>query len=129
MNVHHPPENGKAPTDPPSRSDQLLADIQATLQRFADAQGKRRVAGLTALDNAAYQWELAEAAGEEREAAYWFCDLLLLLIRYAGRMRPEALARALARAAWPELVGEFEDLARRVLAEELPGLLAELRKD
>jgi hypothetical protein len=124
------PYPGKPPPPPadnkPRRGDLLLADVQAVLQRFEDAQRKRRLAGLTATDDAAYAWELHEAAGEEREAAFWLADLLLLLLRYAGRHRPEALARGLARAVWPELVGELEDLVRGLLARELPEALRQL---
>jgi hypothetical protein len=136
MNLPDAHANGKTPpTDPPAppgdrprRGDLLLEDLRAVLQRFGDAQRKRRVAGLAALDDAGFEWETHEAAAEEMAAARWLADLLLLLLRYASRCRPEALAPALARAAWPELVGEFEDLARRVLAEELPGLLDAMRR-
>jgi hypothetical protein len=99
-----------APDGKPRRGDLLMADIQATLQRFEDAQRKRRLADLT--EAQAHEWELADAAGGELAAGLWLCDLLLLLLRYAVPHRPEAIATALAGALAPELGPLNEAVAR-----------------
>jgi hypothetical protein len=125
MTIPPPRPDGK-----PGRGRLLLDDIQAVLERFEDAQKRRRLANLTEADDRAYQRELLEASAEELAAGRWLGDLLLLLLRYGTRHRPEALADRLSEALRPALVDglaeHFEDLARRVLAAELPDALRQL---
>jgi hypothetical protein len=108
VNVNgHPP-----PADKPRRGDLLLQDLRAVLQRFEDAQRKRRLADLTEAEVQAHEWELTEAGGEELAAGLWLADLLLLLLRYARRHRSEALAAALADVLAPDLDHLAEAIAR-----------------
>jgi hypothetical protein len=112
---------------PPSRSSLLVEDVLRLLERFEHAQKRRRLACLTEEDTSAYEAEVLEAAAEERAASNALADLYLLLLRYARTCRPEALATSLSESLRPELVEglteHFENLARRIVAAELPDAL------
>jgi hypothetical protein len=130
VNLQHSLDDGKPRRTDTSRSSLLVEDVLRLLERFEQAQKRRRLAGLCEEDSGVYDAEVLEAAAEELAASNALADMYLLLLRYARRCRREALAASLSEALRPELVEGlteyFEDLVRRVVAAELPDALRAL---
>jgi hypothetical protein len=111
--MHSTPLNEKGKADHPAGDQRSLvrADLGAIAERF-DAADRRARRAASIPEREAAEAERREVAGDFWAAGEDLADLLLLLLRYARRHRPDALAAALAEALRPELAPLTEAVAR-----------------